>query len=149
MSFAMLGIDVMYHPGPATMYLGKVPEGETAATWDGSGKQWFKVALSPLLRYYMLLMEYGGSLQIKNWGGSGDPNPKAAEPMWYFETYYENTLTATIPAEVPSGEARKHWCYFYDPFGVNSSCIIVPPACGTHWTPYRAEARVLRFMRTD
>jgi hypothetical protein len=42
-SFAMFGNDVMYHPGPGAMYLGKVPEGETSATWDGSGKQWFKV----------------------------------------------------------------------------------------------------------
>lgn len=44
-SFEMLGYDVIYHPGPASVYLGKVPEGETAATWDGSGKQWFKVGL--------------------------------------------------------------------------------------------------------
>jgi hypothetical protein len=40
-----LGLDnVIYHPGPATLYLGKVPEGETAATWDGSGVNWFKVS---------------------------------------------------------------------------------------------------------
>ena len=40
-----LGLDnVIYHPGPATLYLGKVPEGETAVTWDGSGVNWFKVS---------------------------------------------------------------------------------------------------------
>lgn len=41
--FRMRKDDDYYHPGPAAMYLGKVPEGETAATWDGSGPQWFKV----------------------------------------------------------------------------------------------------------
>ena len=29
--------------GPFGMYLGKVPDGETAATWDGSGSHWFKI----------------------------------------------------------------------------------------------------------
>lgn len=32
-----------FHPGPAGIYLGQVPEGETAATWDGSGANWFKI----------------------------------------------------------------------------------------------------------
>lgn len=31
------------HPGPSLAYLAKVPEGQTAATWDGSGAVWFKV----------------------------------------------------------------------------------------------------------
>ncbi|KFY08949.1 hypothetical protein V492_05760 [Pseudogymnoascus sp. VKM F-4246] len=31
------------HPGPSLAYLAKVPDGETAATWDGSGAVWFKV----------------------------------------------------------------------------------------------------------
>jgi hypothetical protein len=31
------------HPGPGLAYLAKVPAGETAATWDGSGAVWFKV----------------------------------------------------------------------------------------------------------
>lgn len=35
--------NVIYHPGPATLYLGQVPKGQTAATWDGSGASWFKV----------------------------------------------------------------------------------------------------------
>lgn len=31
------------HPGPGLAYLAKVPTGETAADWDGSGAVWFKV----------------------------------------------------------------------------------------------------------
>ncbi|KAG9079125.1 hypothetical protein FS749_008807 [Ceratobasidium sp. UAMH 11750] len=31
------------HPGPTQVYLGKVPSGQTAATWDGSGANWFKI----------------------------------------------------------------------------------------------------------
>jgi len=31
------------HPGPLQVYLAKVPEGKTAATWDGSGDVWFKI----------------------------------------------------------------------------------------------------------
>lgn len=33
----------IYHPGPAQLYMAKVPEGETASSWDGSGEVWFKV----------------------------------------------------------------------------------------------------------
>jgi hypothetical protein len=33
----------IYHPGPALVYLAKVPSGKTAATWDGSGAVWFKI----------------------------------------------------------------------------------------------------------
>ncbi|KIY53235.1 glycoside hydrolase family 61 protein, partial [Fistulina hepatica ATCC 64428] len=32
-----------YHPGPFDFYLGQVPSGSTAATWDGSGSSWFKI----------------------------------------------------------------------------------------------------------
>jgi hypothetical protein len=31
------------HPGPLQFYLAKVPEGKTAADWDGSGNVWFKI----------------------------------------------------------------------------------------------------------
>ncbi|KAG8934293.1 hypothetical protein FRC03_002724 [Tulasnella sp. 419] len=34
----------IYHAGVINVYLGKAPSGSTAATWDGSGKSWFKVA---------------------------------------------------------------------------------------------------------
>ncbi|KAF8592832.1 hypothetical protein BDV93DRAFT_357420, partial [Ceratobasidium sp. AG-I] len=33
----------LIHPGPTQVYLGKVPSGSTAATWDGSGANWFKI----------------------------------------------------------------------------------------------------------
>ncbi|KAI8634902.1 lytic polysaccharide monooxygenase [Xylariaceae sp. FL1651] len=33
----------IYHPGALSAYMAKVPSGQTAATWDGSGAVWFKV----------------------------------------------------------------------------------------------------------
>jgi hypothetical protein len=33
----------IFHPGPVSAYMAKVPEGKTAASWDGSGQVWFKV----------------------------------------------------------------------------------------------------------
>lgn len=32
------------HPGPMLFYMAKVPAGQTAATFDGSGTVWFKIA---------------------------------------------------------------------------------------------------------
>jgi hypothetical protein len=32
------------HPGPMLFYMAKVPAGQTAATFDGSGAVWFKIA---------------------------------------------------------------------------------------------------------
>ena len=32
------------HPGPIQIYMAKVPEGQTSATWDGSGDVWFKIS---------------------------------------------------------------------------------------------------------
>jgi len=38
-----LGLDTaVYHDGPVMFYLGKVPAGQTADSWDGSGANWFK-----------------------------------------------------------------------------------------------------------
>ena len=38
----------IYHPGPAQVYMAKVPSGANVATWDGSGSVWFKIlALGP------------------------------------------------------------------------------------------------------
>ncbi|KAG8942276.1 hypothetical protein FRC03_003398 [Tulasnella sp. 419] len=34
----------IYHKGVVNVYLGKAPSGTTAATWDGSGRNWFKVS---------------------------------------------------------------------------------------------------------
>ena len=33
----------IFHPGPMSGWMAKVPDGQTAASWDGSGKVWFKV----------------------------------------------------------------------------------------------------------
>ena len=35
--------NTMYHQGPAAIYLGQVPSGQTAASWNGAGSAWFKV----------------------------------------------------------------------------------------------------------
>ncbi|EPS42243.1 hypothetical protein H072_3775 [Dactylellina haptotyla CBS 200.50] len=38
-----LGLDTaVYHQGPVIFYMGKVPSGATAQSWDGSGVNWFK-----------------------------------------------------------------------------------------------------------
>ncbi|KJA15304.1 lytic polysaccharide monooxygenase [Hypholoma sublateritium FD-334 SS-4] len=64
----------MYHEGPVSIYLGKAPG--TAADWDGSGSDWFKIA---------------------EWGAS------SFAPM-KFSSYELTTFTTTIPTVVPSGE---------------------------------------------
>lgn len=33
----------IYHSGPVSVYMAKVPIGQTAATFDGSGEVWFKI----------------------------------------------------------------------------------------------------------
>ena len=33
----------IFHPGPLQFYMAKVPTGQNAATWDGSGQVWFKI----------------------------------------------------------------------------------------------------------
>ncbi|KAF6749435.1 glycosyl hydrolase family 61-domain-containing protein [Ephemerocybe angulata] len=68
----------IFHPGPGALYLGAVPEGESAGTWDGSGARWVK---------------------IKNWGVR-----EYTPTFWYFELTRAWQVNATIPAAVPSGE---------------------------------------------
>ncbi|TFK59539.1 hypothetical protein BDN72DRAFT_863967 [Pluteus cervinus] len=63
----------IYHQGPAAIYLGKAPS--TAASWDGSGANWFKIA---------------------EWGATFNP--------FKFSSENQNTLTTTIPANTPAGE---------------------------------------------
>jgi hypothetical protein len=31
------------HPGPLMLYMAKVPSGQTAASWNGTGSVWFKM----------------------------------------------------------------------------------------------------------
>jgi len=66
--------NTIYHLGPAAIYLGKAPS--TAASWDGSGANWFKIA---------------------EWGASFSPS-------FTFTSYNMNQLTTTIPANTPPGE---------------------------------------------
>ncbi|KAF6761023.1 glycosyl hydrolase family 61-domain-containing protein [Ephemerocybe angulata] len=86
--FRMAEGNYVYHPGPAAVYLGMVPEGESAKTWDGSGARWFK---------------------IKEWS-TGEPSEElypdwnGYQFAWPWQTMGSVTLHATIPAEVPSGE---------------------------------------------
>lgn len=67
--------NTLYHQGPAAIYLGQVPSGETAATWDGSGANWFKIA---------------------EWGATFDP--------FTFTDFNLSQLTTTIPSDVPAGD---------------------------------------------
>ncbi|KAF7421201.1 hypothetical protein PC9H_011721 [Pleurotus ostreatus] len=67
--------NTLYHQGPAAIYLGKVPAGQTAASWDGSGANWFKIA---------------------EWGATFNPFKFTDEGL--------GSLSTTIPASVPAGE---------------------------------------------
>ncbi|KAF5361301.1 hypothetical protein D9758_010262 [Tetrapyrgos nigripes] len=67
--------NTLYHQGPAAIYLGQVPAGSTAATWDGSGANWFKIA---------------------EWSATFNP--------FGFTDFNLSQLGAKIPASVPSGE---------------------------------------------
>ncbi|PVH97828.1 lytic polysaccharide monooxygenase [Periconia macrospinosa] len=40
----------IFHQGPLQFYLAKVPSGQSAATWDGSGNVWFKIYTEPATR---------------------------------------------------------------------------------------------------
>ncbi|KAF9039952.1 cellulose-growth-specific protein [Panaeolus papilionaceus] len=65
--------NTLYHSGPAAIYLGKAPG--SAASWDGSGSNWFKIA---------------------EWGATFNPFKFTAEG--------QSQLTTTIPSSTPPGE---------------------------------------------
>ncbi|KAF2110174.1 glycosyl hydrolase family 61-domain-containing protein [Lophiotrema nucula] len=67
----------IFHPGPLQFYMAKVPAGQTAATWDGSGNVWFKI-------YAEKATASGGQL---SWASLN-----------------KGTVSVTIPKNVPSGE---------------------------------------------
>jgi len=68
--------NTMGHPGPSMVYMAKVPAGQTAATWDGSGNVWFKIfEEGPTIS--------NGGLQWKTGG---------------------TEISATIPKSLPAGE---------------------------------------------
>ena len=59
----------IYHPGPLAFYLAKVPAGQTAASWDGSGSVWFKI--------YEEQPSFGSSL---SWKSNGVTSPSVKLP---------------------------------------------------------------------
>ena len=65
------------HPGPLQFYLAKVPEGQTAATFDGAGNVWFKV-------YSQGATFSGGQM---TWASNG-----------------KQQVTFALPKSLPSGE---------------------------------------------
>ncbi|KAF2743634.1 lytic polysaccharide monooxygenase [Sporormia fimetaria CBS 119925] len=67
------------HPGPTQFYLAKVPAGQSAKNWDGSGAVWFKISTTM---------------------PSVDRNKQMT---WPGQNEYK-TPNATIPAATPSGE---------------------------------------------
>ncbi|KAH6897673.1 glycoside hydrolase [Coprinopsis sp. MPI-PUGE-AT-0042] len=67
--------NTLYHPGPAAIYLGQVPGGQTAASWNGSGANWFKIA---------------------EWGAQFNP--------FKFIPDNQSQLTTQIPSGTPAGE---------------------------------------------
>jgi len=65
------------HPGPTSVYLAKVPSGQTAKTFDGAGAVWFKI-------YEQGATFPGGKI---SWASDG-----------------ATALHFTIPKNTPSGE---------------------------------------------
>ncbi|KAI1371822.1 glycoside hydrolase family 61 protein [Hypoxylon crocopeplum] len=67
------------HPGPTQYYMAKVPSGQSASSWDGSGNVWFKIHTTK-------------------------PTIDANKQMtWPAQNEYVLT-NATIPAATPDGE---------------------------------------------
>ncbi|KAF2271080.1 hypothetical protein CC78DRAFT_563643 [Lojkania enalia] len=67
----------IFHPGPLQFYMAKVPAGQTAATWDGSGNVWFKI-------YAEQATSNNGQL---SWGSLN-----------------KGSVSVTIPRATPSGD---------------------------------------------
>ncbi|KAH6897671.1 glycoside hydrolase [Coprinopsis sp. MPI-PUGE-AT-0042] len=67
--------NTLYHTGPASIYLGQVPSGQTAATWNGSGANWFKIA---------------------EWGAQFNP--------FKFSADGQSSLSTNLPSNIPAGE---------------------------------------------
>ncbi|KAF2632513.1 lytic polysaccharide monooxygenase [Macroventuria anomochaeta] len=65
------------HPGPMQFYMAKVPSGQTAETWDGSGNVWFKI-------YQEEAITTSSSI---SWASSG-----------------KTQVPVTLPKSLPSGE---------------------------------------------
>lgn len=104
---SLLGFDVfpdttgVYHPGPLMAYMAKVPEGNTAANWDGSGDVWFKIyEVGPVF-----------SPGEMNWPELGTTDIRLMQNFNFHKSHAdsqtilgENIINFTIPADVPSGD---------------------------------------------
>ena len=64
-SVGFTAVSSISHPGPLQFYLAKVPDGKTAANWDGSGDVWFKI--------YSQGADFSGGQM--NWPSSGKLSP--------------------------------------------------------------------------
>ncbi|GAB1317724.1 cellulase [Madurella fahalii] len=53
------------HPGPMAVYIAKVPQGQSAATWDGKGQVWTKI--------YQDMPRLGGSMTWPSQGARSIP----------------------------------------------------------------------------
>jgi hypothetical protein len=93
--------NTVYHLGPAAIYLGKVPSGSTAASWDGSGASWFKIA---------------------QWGAT---YPGGTSSAMSFADYNAGSLTTTLPKSVPNGDVRIP-CPSSSPAAHNNDSTTVP-----------------------
>ncbi|OAL56694.1 hypothetical protein IQ07DRAFT_495634 [Pyrenochaeta sp. DS3sAY3a] len=67
----------IFHQGPLLFYLAKVPDGETAATWAGTGNVWFKI--------------FEEKAQSQNGGLS-------------WASLNKGSVSVTIPKNTPSGD---------------------------------------------
>ncbi|PSN63120.1 magnesium-bound glycoside hydrolase 61 isoform E from Thiela Terrestris [Corynespora cassiicola Philippines] len=67
----------IFHPGPLQFYMAKVPTGQNAATWDGSGQVWFKI-------YAEQAKVSGGQLS--------------------WDSLNKGTVSVNIPKALPSGD---------------------------------------------
>ncbi|KAF2192557.1 lytic polysaccharide monooxygenase [Zopfia rhizophila CBS 207.26] len=67
----------IFHPGPLQFYMAKVPEGQSASSWDGKGNVWFKI-------YSEKASSSGGQL---SWASLN-----------------KGSVSVTIPRSTPSGE---------------------------------------------
>ncbi|KAJ4992776.1 endo-beta-1,4-glucanase D 13 [Stagonosporopsis vannaccii] len=73
----------IHHPGPLQFYLARVPTGETASTWDGAGKVWFKIYAEPAI----ISQSPPGYPKYLSWASLG-----------------AQSATVAIPPNTPSGE---------------------------------------------
>ncbi|KAG6888885.1 hypothetical protein C0995_005140 [Termitomyces sp. Mi166 len=90
--------NTIYHLGPAAIYLGKAPS--TAAAWDGSGANWFKVMMLVPSRSRLSFANLEFNFQIAEWGATFNP--------FSFSDLNASQLTTTIPANTPPGEIGLH-----------------------------------------